>query len=134
MDFPANTKRLSERERELAIRRLVANDSRVETEDTPRLSHIQALKKAITNWRVWLFVIGYMAVVGSSTLSYFYPTLVAGLGYDTVHAQYSKSSTHQLFRCSPVLSTRRYRQKLCRAPTLCRMSTDIYYCSDYSHL
>ncbi|KAK6085979.1 hypothetical protein SCUP234_01378 [Seiridium cupressi] len=88
MDFPANTKRLSERERELAIKRLLASDARVETEDTPKLSHLQALKQSVTNWRVWLFVIGYMAVVGSSTLSYFYPTLVAGLGYSTTTAQY----------------------------------------------
>ncbi|KAI4592637.1 hypothetical protein KJ359_010539 [Pestalotiopsis sp. 9143b] len=88
MDFPANTKRLSERERALAIRRLQAANARVETEDTPKLSHFQALKVALTNWRVWLFVVGYMAVVGSSTLSYFYPTLVAGLGYSTVVAQY----------------------------------------------
>ncbi|ETS84669.1 hypothetical protein PFICI_02694 [Pestalotiopsis fici W106-1] len=88
MDFPANTKRLSERERALAIRRLQASNARVDTEDTPKLSHLQALKVALTNWRVWLFVVGYMAVVGSSTLSYFYPTLVAGLGYSTVVAQY----------------------------------------------
>ncbi|KAF3019327.1 hypothetical protein E8E14_009814 [Neopestalotiopsis sp. 37M] len=88
MDFPANTKRLSDRERALAIRRLQAANGRVETEDTPKLSHLQALKVALTNWRVWLFVVGYMAVVGSSTLSYFYPTLVAGLGYSTVVAQY----------------------------------------------
>jgi MFS family permease len=33
-------------------------------------------------------VIGYMAIVGSSTLSYFYPTLVNGLGYSTTVSQY----------------------------------------------
>ncbi|KAI1855671.1 hypothetical protein JX265_006075 [Neoarthrinium moseri] len=88
MDFPANTKRLTEPERELAIKRLLARSARVETEDAPRLSHLQALKQALTNWRVWLFVVGYMAVVGSSTLSYFYPTLVNGLGYSTTVAQY----------------------------------------------
>lgn len=66
----------------------MACNGRVDTEDTHQLSHLQALKQALTNWRVWLFVIGYMAVVGSSTLSYFYPTLVAGLGYSTTTAQY----------------------------------------------
>lgn len=91
MDFPASTKRLSESERELAIRRLRLNDGRLETEDTPELSHLQALKLALANWRLWLFVVGYMAIVGASTMSYFYPTLVAGLGYDAVYAQYSTS-------------------------------------------
>ncbi|KAK7911517.1 hypothetical protein PG985_013998 [Apiospora marii] len=89
MDFPANTKRLSEAERELAIRRLMVDPSRFDGgQDGPKLSHFQALKVALTDWKVWLFVVGYMAVVGSSTLSYFYPTLVAGLGYSTVNAQY----------------------------------------------
>ncbi|KAH6657055.1 major facilitator superfamily domain-containing protein [Truncatella angustata] len=88
MDFPANTKRLTEPERELALKRLMASDGLIETEDSPKLSHWQALKEALINWRVWGFVVGYMAVVGSSTLSYFYPTLVTGLGYSTTMAQY----------------------------------------------
>jgi MFS family permease len=33
-------------------------------------------------------VAGYMVIVGSSTLSYFYPTLVKGLGYTSHMAQY----------------------------------------------
>lgn len=88
LDFPANTKRFSQRERELAIQRLLADSTRVETEDTPPLSHLQALKQSVAHWKTWLFVVGYMAIVGSSTLSYFYPTLVEGLGYPMVIAQY----------------------------------------------
>ena len=87
-DFPANTKRLSERERELAIRRLVSEEARNRVEEAPTLSHLQALKISLSNARTWLFVVGYMAIVGSSTLSYFYPTLMVGLGYDTTAAQY----------------------------------------------
>ncbi|KAI5917295.1 major facilitator superfamily domain-containing protein [Camillea tinctor] len=87
-DFPANTKRLTERERELAIQRLLSEQVSTNSEDSPKPTHLQALKIALTNWRVWLFVVGYMAVVGSSTLSYFYPTLVNGLGYDSHLAQY----------------------------------------------
>ncbi|KAF7555091.1 hypothetical protein G7Z17_g2446 [Cylindrodendrum hubeiense] len=57
LDFPANSKRLTERERAIAIARL--------REDSVTV------------------------IVGSSTLSYFYPTLVKGLGYtSTVQAQY----------------------------------------------
>lgn len=87
LDFPANTSKLTEAERELAIKRLlVSRGPNVNTEE--KISHLQALKQALTNWRVWAFVVGYMAVVGSSTLSYFYPTLVKGLGYTTTVAQY----------------------------------------------
>ncbi|KAH7158216.1 major facilitator superfamily domain-containing protein [Dactylonectria estremocensis] len=87
LDFPANTKRLTDAERHLAILRL-KSEALVHTEDQPALGHLAALKVALTNWRTWLFVVGYMAIVGSSTLSYFYPTLVNGLGYDSHIAQY----------------------------------------------
>ncbi|KAH9831696.1 Major Facilitator Superfamily [Teratosphaeria destructans] len=87
-DFPANTKRLSEREREIAISRLEADDVRNRTENTPRLTSLQALAQSVRNWRTWLLVAGYMVIVGSSTLSYFYPTLVQGLGYSSHMAQY----------------------------------------------
>ena len=76
-DFPANTKKLTQGERELAISRLEADHVNSRTEDTPRLTSLQALRQSITNWRTWLLVAGYMVIVGSSTLSYFYPTLVS---------------------------------------------------------
>lgn len=87
LDFPANTKQLSDRERELAIKRLQQSNTTHSTEEE-RLGHLQALRRSLLNWRTWLFVMGYMAVVGSSTLSYFYPTLVEGLGYSTAISQY----------------------------------------------
>ncbi|KAL1854959.1 hypothetical protein VTK73DRAFT_8632 [Phialemonium thermophilum] len=85
-DFPATTRWLNAEERELAILRLEADHAR--TEDNSSYSHLQALKSCVLTWRVWLFVVGYMAIVGSSTLSYFYPTLVNGLGYTAHMAQY----------------------------------------------
>jgi hypothetical protein len=64
LDFPANTKRLTERERELAITRLIADSARNQTEDRPHLGHLGALKEAVKNWRVWVLVVGYMSIVG----------------------------------------------------------------------
>ncbi|KAK5678300.1 hypothetical protein LTS10_009472 [Elasticomyces elasticus] len=87
-DFPANTKRLTDRERELAISRLEADNVHGHTGDSARLTPFQALKASVSNWRTWILVAGYMVIVGSSTLSYFYPTLVQGLGYSSHMAQY----------------------------------------------
>ncbi|KAK4508318.1 hypothetical protein PRZ48_002056 [Zasmidium cellare] len=87
-DFPANTKKFTAREKELAIARLEADDVTNRTEDRPRLTSMQAMKDSITSWRVWILILGYMVIVGSSTLSYFYPTLVQGLGYTSHMAQY----------------------------------------------
>ena len=85
-DFPSTTKRrFSDRERELAITRLY-EAGQTHTEDA--ISSKQALLQAIKSWKVWILVAGYMVIVGSSTLSYFYPTLVAGLGYTAVEAQF----------------------------------------------
>ena len=78
---------MNDRERELAISRLEADNVHIRAEDN-HLSSLQALSQSIRNWRTWLFVAGYMVIVGSSTLSYFYPTLVAGLGYSSHMAQY----------------------------------------------
>ncbi|WYZ46278.1 hypothetical protein EsH8_IX_000503 [Colletotrichum jinshuiense] len=89
-DFPANTsiKKFNEKERDLAIRRLQTAAQQIRTEEEPRLGHWAAFKLSMVSWRTWLFVVGYMAIVGSSTLSYFYPTLVKGLGYESTAAQY----------------------------------------------
>lgn len=66
LDFPENSIRLSERERLLAINRLrYANQTQMSTEE--KLGHGKAFKRSFANWRTWLFVVGYMAVVGSST-------------------------------------------------------------------
>ncbi|KAL4902920.1 hypothetical protein BDW74DRAFT_186583 [Aspergillus multicolor] len=88
LDFPATTKRLNERERELAMARMSAEAMAVDGDGTEVLGHAQALKASLQNSKTWLFVVGYMAIVGSSTLSYFYPTLVEGLGYTGNMAQY----------------------------------------------
>ena len=84
-DFPSNTKRLSDRERHLAITRL-HEPGHTHSEDP--IKSKQALLQAVKSWKVWILILGYMVIVGSSTLSYFYPTLVAGLGYSAVDAQF----------------------------------------------
>ncbi|ORY10938.1 major facilitator superfamily domain-containing protein, partial [Clohesyomyces aquaticus] len=89
LDFPANTKTLTDRERVIAIARLQEGGVMTHTEGDVRLGKRKSIMLALTEWRVWGFILGYMVIVGSSTLSYFYPTLVHGLGFtSTVQAQY----------------------------------------------
>ncbi|RMZ68794.1 pantothenate transporter liz1 [Pyrenophora seminiperda CCB06] len=89
LDFPANTKRLTERERAIATARLREGGVQTHVEGEERMGKMKSLRLAIVDWRTISFILGYMVIVGSSTLSYFYPTLVHGLGYtDKVTAQY----------------------------------------------
>ncbi|KAJ5925424.1 hypothetical protein N7454_008063 [Penicillium verhagenii] len=78
-DFPATSRGLSERERHIAVARLASENVTAVTEDNALLSSWGAVKVAVQDWRTWAFVVGYMVIVGSSTLTYFYPTLVKGL-------------------------------------------------------
>ncbi|KAF7622115.1 hypothetical protein AFLA_008662 [Aspergillus flavus NRRL3357] len=78
-DFPATSRHFSEREKQVAVARLATENVTATTEDTEHLSPLEACKVACQNWRTWAFIIGYMVIVGSSTLTYFYPTLVEGL-------------------------------------------------------
>ncbi|KAI9040023.1 vitamin H transporter [Aspergillus affinis] len=78
-DFPATSRRLSEREKQVALARLATDNVTAATADSEHLSNLDACKVACRDWRTWAFVIGYMVIVGSSTLTYFYPTLVKGL-------------------------------------------------------
>ncbi|CEN59528.1 Putative Vitamin H transporter [Aspergillus calidoustus] len=88
LDFPATSKKLTERERAIAVARLKENYGPARSADE-KIGKGQSFMLALRDWRTWGFTLGYMVIVGSSTLSYFYPTLVAGLGYtDTVQAQY----------------------------------------------
>ncbi|CAO2647538.1 Nn.00g084600.m01.CDS01 [Neocucurbitaria sp. VM-36] len=89
LDFPANTARLTERERAIAIARLREGGVQTHVTGEERIGKLKSFRLAIFDWRTIGFILGYMVIVGSSTLSYFYPTLVNGLGYtSTVQAQY----------------------------------------------
>ena len=88
LDYPGTSKKLTLAQRQLAFTRLQADGitSREEGADHAA-THWKALYLAITNWRLWLLAIAYMTIIGSLSLSYFYPTLVKGLGYTATAAQ-----------------------------------------------
>lgn len=59
-DFPATTRRLSDRERKVAVARLATENVTAATEDTEHLSSFGACKVACQDYRTWAFVVGYM--------------------------------------------------------------------------
>lgn len=67
-EFPATTKRFSERERRLAVERLAADRVVARTEDSPTIRSSEAIKESLSDWRTWLFTFGYM--VGRSIPSH----------------------------------------------------------------
>ncbi|RJE25139.1 Major Facilitator Superfamily [Aspergillus sclerotialis] len=87
-DFPATSKRFSPRQRQVAVERLTMDNVTARTEDNPPLSAFEAVWSSMIDWRTWLLTIGYMSIGGSATMSYFYPTLVEGLGYKGEMIQY----------------------------------------------
>jgi MFS family permease len=89
LDYPSNTKRLTQREREIAVARLQADGitSVGEHGEVAEVTHWRALVQAVGNWRLWLLCAGYMTIIGCYSLSYFNPTLVKGLGYKGSIAQ-----------------------------------------------
>ncbi|KAF2267737.1 MFS general substrate transporter [Lojkania enalia] len=90
LDYPATSKRLKPRQRELAVARLQADGitSAGERGEIAEVSHWKAFLYAVSNWRLWLLCAGYMTIIGCYSLSYFNPTLVRGLGYEGADAQY----------------------------------------------
>lgn len=102
-DFPGTSKRLSEREKHVAVARLATENVTTATENGAQMANWDAIMVSVKDLRTWAFVIGYMVsigpniseescvifhvnglflekvIVGSSTLTYFYPTLIKGL-------------------------------------------------------
>ncbi len=86
LDLPSTSSVLSLEESQLATVRLLAMG--MESGTTNRLSHLQAFKAAVSDYRTYLFILLHPLVVGAATISYFIPTITLALGYDIVAAQY----------------------------------------------
>jgi MFS family permease len=60
LDFPANTKRLTDRERAIAIARLREGGVRTHVEGEERMGKAKSFRLAIMDWRTISFILGYM--------------------------------------------------------------------------
>jgi MFS family permease len=67
LDFPANSKRLTERERSIAIARLQGGGVQTHTTGDERMGKAQSFKLAIMDWRTIGFILGYMVSHPSHT-------------------------------------------------------------------
>ncbi|KAH8175177.1 major facilitator superfamily protein [Sarocladium implicatum] len=88
LDYPHNSKHLSQKERELAQIRIMADGLASTNGVTGRLTHWQAFVAAIADPRTYIFIVLFMLDVGAGTISYFIPTITKTLGYDSIKAQY----------------------------------------------
>ncbi|KAH3663950.1 hypothetical protein OGAPHI_004664 [Ogataea philodendri] len=80
------SKGFTQRDIDIAVARLKMNN--VDNSAGSDISASRAVWLNFMSLRFNLLVLGYMVIVGSSTLSYFYPTLVKGLGYSGSMVQY----------------------------------------------
>jgi len=59
-DFPATSRRLTQRERDIAVAQLANDNVTAMTDSSQRLSNVKATIDAVKCWKTWLFLIGYM--------------------------------------------------------------------------
>ncbi|KAF1985931.1 phthalate transporter [Aulographum hederae CBS 113979] len=89
LDFPATSKKLTLRERQLATVRILKDGIDSGTANkADRLTHWQAFKAAIADPRTYFFLLLFILDVSSGTISYFIPTITKSLGYTSVKAQF----------------------------------------------
>ncbi|EPQ32367.1 uncharacterized protein PFL1_00563 [Pseudozyma flocculosa PF-1] len=84
-DYPATTRWLTPREKALAVKRLVIQNASTYTGE--EVGHRQGFMLAVKDWKTWAFTVGYMAISGAGTISYFIPTIVTQLGYKGTDAK-----------------------------------------------
>lgn len=71
LDFPANSKRLTPREKAIAIARLQQSGVQTRDSDSPKIGKLQSFAMALKDWRVLGFIAGYMVChLKPSPLSY----------------------------------------------------------------
>lgn len=80
-DYPGNTSWLTEDERVLAVRRLGQGKRKEKFS-------FSGLKAAVFDFKVWVFIIIFMAIQTGGQLNYFMPSIVKDIGYTGSMTQY----------------------------------------------
>ncbi|OQE33071.1 hypothetical protein PENFLA_c001G10584 [Penicillium flavigenum] len=95
LDYPHSSRGLSE-ERKLAQQRLMEDGIDQGDSKTQNTSIFILLLKALSNWRAWVLIPGYITLSGAGAISYFYPTLINDMGYTSTNAQCMTAPLGQL--------------------------------------
>ncbi|KAI0151428.1 allantoate permease [Pestalotiopsis sp. NC0098] len=88
LDYPENTARLTPEERCLGIVRLMHDRNASAAVATAKMSAWEAVRAAVLDCRTYVFVVLYMLDNGSTTISYFIPTLLKSMGYTGTTVQW----------------------------------------------
>ncbi|EGG11925.1 uncharacterized protein MELLADRAFT_32795, partial [Melampsora larici-populina 98AG31] len=88
-DWPSDTRWLGPEQRMLAKARL-HDDTLITSQDTEyqHLSHLQALKAALLDWRTHVFGLMYTLISSANMISYFIPAITSSMGYTGEKAQF----------------------------------------------
>ena len=105
LDYPSTSKRLTPAQRALAEARLLKDGITTRRTEGSHLKAVtRAFRASVLNWRLWIITPAYMTIIGALAISYFYPLLVKGLGYNSTVAQYMTAPLYlvALFVALPV--------------------------------
>lgn len=67
LDFPDTSKKFTARQRFVAMSRLQNENVVSLDKNIPRMASLEAFRRAMTDWRTWMFTIGYMVRSASSS-------------------------------------------------------------------
>ncbi|WAO87274.1 MFS domain-containing protein [Fusarium falciforme] len=87
-DYPRNSKMLTPEQRLLGHVRILHDQSASVQPEEDNLTPFQAVAATLKDGRTWLFLALYTCNILGLTISYFIPTMLKGLGYTSVTAQW----------------------------------------------
>lgn len=87
-NYPATTSWFKPAERTLLAGRVLADKQGHATQVQRKLSAVEAVKAALSDFRTYFFMVLYMLDNASAILNYFVPTVLQQMGYEGVEAQW----------------------------------------------
>lgn len=87
-DWPHNSRMLTPEQRVLAHVRILHDRNQTAEPEETSLTPFQAFAAVLRDPRTWFFLVLYMCNLLALTISYFIPTMLRGLGYTAISAQW----------------------------------------------